>query len=355
MYNYILDEVESCECIGNFDDEYVFDIESDDENHTFIGNDILVHNSMYLSYEPIMRSVNYTGDEMEFIFHVDKILMRNIYKKLLDNFGNRFKVKNIHDFELETVSKSILFFEKKHYIKDVIYDDGVFHESLSHFSPTGIKIVRSSTPSFVRGYKQKDGIWDFIHYIFSNTDKIESKSFVSDCLRLVRKLRKEFEMSDIEDISMTTSCTGYEEKVLNDTTGIEVKLGSNFSLKAAALHNYLLNKNSEYKTKYDTIKDGKIKYYYCKHPLNNVFGYIRGSHPTEIVEKENVIIDYETQFDKTVLSISNDFMKAMDLPLINKRIAVLNSIFGFKFEQTIDYKPTILIDDDDIDEEDWEI
>jgi len=307
--------------------------------------------SMYLSYEPIMKSCGYMGEPIEFILHMDKVIMKKIFNKLLVKYGEKFKVENKQDFELETISKSILFFEKKHYLKDVVWEDTVFHDTMSHFSPTGIKIVRSSTPSFVRGHKQSGGIWEFIRYIFDNAENLN----IQECLKIVKELRKEFEMSDIEDISMTTSVTGYEEKVLNDTTGIEVKLASNFSLKAAALHNYLLNKNSEYKTKYDMIKDGKVKYYYCKHPLNNVFAYTRGSHPTEIVEKERVILDYEVQFDKTVLSICNDFMRALELPLINKRISVLNSLFGFKLEQKTEYKPSILTEEEEEKDNDWNI
>ena len=307
--------------------------------------------SMYLSYEPIMKSVGYTGEPIEFILHVDKVIMKKIFNKLLIRYGERFKVQNKQDFELETISKSILFFEKKHYLKDVVWEDTVFYDSMSHFSPTGIKIVRSSTPPFVRGHKQSGGIWEFIKYIFDNAENLN----IQECLKIVKDLRKEFEMSDIEDISMTTSVTGYEDKVLNDTTGVEVKSGSNFSLKAAALHNYLLNRNSEYKSKYDMIKDGRVKYYYCKHPQNNVFAYMRGFHPTEIVEKERVILDYETQFDKTVLSICNDFMRALDLPLINKRISVLNSLFGFKLEQKSEYSPSILTDESEEQDNDWNI
>ena len=33
---YIFEEIDFCECIGEFDDEYVYDIEMDDETHTFI-------------------------------------------------------------------------------------------------------------------------------------------------------------------------------------------------------------------------------------------------------------------------------------------------------------------------------
>ena len=84
-----------------------------------------------------------------------------------------------------------------------------------------------------------------------------------------------------------------------------------------------------YKTKYDMIKSGKIKYYYCKHPTHNVFAYLRSFHPIEIVEKEKVMIDIDEQFDKTFLTIVNKFITPLGLPEINKRLSVLTSLFTF--------------------------
>ena len=40
------EEIEFCELSGEFIDEYVYDIEVDDDTHTFMANDILVHNSL---------------------------------------------------------------------------------------------------------------------------------------------------------------------------------------------------------------------------------------------------------------------------------------------------------------------
>jgi intein/homing endonuclease len=53
------DDIEICECIGMFENEWVYDIEIDDPTHTFIGNDLLVHNSLYISYTPIMKNFNF--------------------------------------------------------------------------------------------------------------------------------------------------------------------------------------------------------------------------------------------------------------------------------------------------------
>jgi len=287
--------------------------------------------SFYFSYKPIMESCGYEGDQLQFILHFDKVLMKKKHAEFLDIYAKRFGVANKQDFELETISESILFFEKKNYLKSIRWEDGIFYDPLTYFSPTGIKIVRSETPPFVRGKDQKGGIWDFIKYLFANSDSLNIK----DILKIVKQIRKEFDLEEIDNISSQTGCSNYQDKVINDTTDLETVLGAHYGVKAAAFYNYLLNKNSEFKTKYDMIRGGgRIKYYYCKHDKHNVFGYLRGMHPTEITEKERVFFDYDAQFDKTVLTICNSFLKALDLPMINKRMGVLGSLFDFKLKQT---------------------
>ena len=51
MYKEEFEEIESCELVGNFNDEYVYDIEVNDDTHTFIANDMLVHNSLFVSFK----------------------------------------------------------------------------------------------------------------------------------------------------------------------------------------------------------------------------------------------------------------------------------------------------------------
>jgi len=292
-------------------------------------NPVLIYgdtDSLYLSFEPIMNSIGYDGNEIEFILHLDKLFVKPFFKKLLNEYAGSYNVDNIHDFELETINKSAIHFKKKHYINDVVWEDGIFYDSLSYFYPKGIEIIRSSTPSFVRGKNQQGGIWDFIRYLFYNSENLD----IRNILKMVKEQRKEFELSDIESISMNTSCTNYENKVMDDINSIETVKGAHFSIKAAALHNYTLNKHSEYKTKYDLIKSGKIKYYYCNNSMNNIYAYLRSFHPYEITEKENILIDYDTQFSKTYLTIVNKFIESLGLPLINKRLSVLNSLFSFK-------------------------
>ena len=281
--------------------------------------------SLYVSFEPIMKSVGFDKiDDVDwgrrFILHVDNIYVKPLFNKYLEQYATTFGVESLHDFELETISKSALFLKKKHYLNNVVYEDGAYYNDLSYYYPKGIEIIRSSTPPFVR-----KNIYRVINYLFQNAGSVN----IYQVLKIVKDLRKEFELADIEDISSTSSCTNYDLKVLDDTVTLQFVSGAHFALKASAFHNYLLNKNSEYKTKYDMLKSGRVKYYYCKHPQSDVFAYLRSFHPIEIVEKEKVIVDYDTQFDKTMLSIVNKFIVPIGLPEINKRLSVINSLFQF--------------------------
>ncbi len=82
---YIFDEVESCEQIGSFEDEYVYDVEVDDNTHTFIANDILVHNSLFVSFKPAMDHCEWRHaykDELEFILALDKHRYAGYFKNV---------------------------------------------------------------------------------------------------------------------------------------------------------------------------------------------------------------------------------------------------------------------------------
>lgn len=291
-------------------------------------NNVVIYgdtDSLYVSYEPIMKSVGFDKiDDADwgrrFILHVDSIYTKPLLNKFLNTYATTFGVKSLHEFELETISKSALFLKKKHYLNNVVYEDGAFYNDLSYYYPKGIEIIRSSTPPFVR-----KNIYRVINYLFQNAGNVN----IYQVLRIVKELRKEFELADIEEISSTSSCTNYDNKVLDDTVTLQFVSGAHFALKASAFHNFLLNKNPEFKTKYDFLKSGRVKYYYIKHPQSEVFAYLRSFHPIEIVEKERVIVDYETQFDKTMLSIVNKFIVPIGLPEINKRLSVINSLFNF--------------------------
>jgi hypothetical protein len=392
------EEIEFCELSGEFVDEYVYDIEVDDDTHTFMANDILVHNSLFVSFKPIINhcdwknqlfnkkyidsitnrfviltnkkikvsnpnlvsivesvddllgltdsydlliidgvfvknyklndfigSDNFKAElkynwcsEMDFIQGVDFIRYGDYFKECLEDYANSYGVENKEDFELERISESMINIAKKKYICHIIHEDGFDYDRLNYIYPKGVELIRSSTPLFAR-----EKIVDIVKYLFSNPETFNSK----ELLRLIKTLRKEFELSDIDSICMQSSCSNYETKVIDDKkVPLQFINGAHFAVKASAYYNYLLHENKKYQSKYEFIKSGtKVKYYYCKNDkINPVFAYIRGSYPMEFAPE----IDYDEQFMKAILSPINSIIEPLGLPEITKRLSVVMDIFS---------------------------
>lgn len=260
------------------------------------------------------------SSELDFIHGVDYFRIAGYFKDKLEEHALKYGVENREDFELERIDDSIINIAKKKYIQHIVYEDGIYYDPLKYFYPKGVELVRSSTPAFAR-----DKIIDIVKYLFANPDSFN----IRELLRLVKNLRKEFDLcvpDKIDDISMQSSCSNYEEKVLADKDKLVFVTGAHFSVKAAAYHNFLLHKNPKMQEKYDFIKSGsKIKYYYCKDKsVNDIFAYVRGSYPIEFAPE----IDLTTQFNKSILSPINSIIEPLGLPTINERLSVMMDIFS---------------------------
>lgn len=258
------------------------------------------------------------SNEIDFIQGLDHFRYAGYFKKCLEDYAASFGVENKEDFELERISESIINIAKKKYIQHILFEDGIPYERLNYIFPKGVELVRSSTPAFAR-----DKIVGVVKYLFEHPDTFNIK----DLLKLVKNLRKEFELADIDDICMQSSVSNYETKVLNDKTlPLGYVSGAHFAVKSAAHYNYLLSKNKDYQMKYEFIKSGtKIKYYCCKDKsITDMFAYIRGSYPIEFAPT----IDYDEQFDKSILSPINSIIEPLGMPEITKRLSVVLDIFS---------------------------
>ena len=258
------------------------------------------------------------NSEQDFIQGVDHFRYGGYFKKCLEDYAASFGVENKEDFELERISESMINIAKKKYICHITYEDGIPFERLNYIYPKGVELVRSSTPAFAR-----DKIVHIVKYLFSHPDTFNIK----DLLKLVKGLRKEFELADIDDICMQSSVSKYEIKVLDDSKlPLQFVSGAHFAVKSAAHHNYLLLKSKDYQQKYEFIKSGnKIKYYCCKDKsITDMFAYTRGSYPIEFAPA----IDYDEQFAKSILSPINSIIEPLGMPEITKRLSVVMDIFS---------------------------
>jgi hypothetical protein len=256
-------------------------------------------------------------NELDFIQGIDHFRIGGYFKKCLEDYAESYGVKNREDFELERISESVINIAKKKYIQHIVYEDGIPYDRLTYIFPKGVELVRSSTPAFAR-----EKIVHIVKYLFSHPDTFNIK----DLLKLVKDLRREFELADIDDISMQSSVSNYETKVLDDKDKLSFVSGAHFAVKASAYHNYLLHADHSLQSKYEFIKSGtKIKYYYVKNNrMNDIFAYIRGSYPMEMAPE----IDFDLQFHKSILSPINSIIEPLGMPEITKRLSVVLDIFG---------------------------
>jgi hypothetical protein len=257
-------------------------------------------------------------EELDIIQGMDHFRFDGYLKKCLEEYAGTFGVENKEDFELEKISESIINVAKKKYIQHIVYEDGITFDRMSYIFPKGVELVRSSTPLFAR-----EKIVGIVKYLFLHPDSFNIK----DLLKLVKSLRKEFELADIDSISMQSSCSNYDNKILDDKTlPLRYVTGSHFAVKAAAYNNYLLYNNKQYQEKYEFIKSGtKIKYYVCKDKsINEMFAYMRGSYPIEYAPE----IDYDAQFNKAILSPINSIIEPLGMPKITERLSVIMDIFA---------------------------
>lgn len=260
---------------------------------------------------------NWTN-ELDLIQGLDFFRYGGYFKQCLEDYAASFGVENKEDFELEKISESIINIAKKKYIQHIVHEDGIDFDPMSYIFPKGVELVRSSTPLFAR-----DKIVDIVRYLFSNPDTFNIK----ELLKLVKNLRKEFELADIDDIAMQSSCSNYDAKIIDDKSlPLKYVNGAHFAVKAAAYHNYLLHQDRVAQQKYEFLKSGtKIKYYVCKDKtVNDQFAYMRGSYPHEFAPQ----IDYDEQFAKAILSPINSIIEPLGLPEITKRLSVVMDIFG---------------------------
>jgi DNA polymerase elongation subunit (family B) len=256
--------------------------------------------------------------ELDLIQGMDLFRYGGYFKTCLEDYAGSFGVENKEDFELEKISESIINIAKKKYIQHIVHEDGIDFDPMSYIFPKGVELVRSSTPLFAR-----DKIVDIVKYLFLNPDTFNIK----ELLKLVKNLRKEFELADIDDIAQQSSCSNYDAKIIDDKNlPLQYVNGAHFAVKAAAYHNYLLHNDKDAQQKYEYLKSGtKIKYYACKDKsINDSFAYMRGSFPHEFAPQ----IDYDEQFSKAILSPINSIIEPLGMPEITKRLSVVMDIFS---------------------------
>lgn len=307
-------DVLRCECVGDFEDEYVYDIEMDDETHTFIANNMLIHNSIYASYKSIVETtdwmehpvwrltkVNKQNDQKDFTYvssggyptiedakkyfeveqidenkysyeidqidpegrefclTLNRVFMSDFLKKIHEKYAEKNGTPNILDFELEAYNESGIWLAKKKYIKNMTWaEPNVYYDSCEKIKATGVEIAQTSSSPWV-----KKQLTNLVKWIF------QQEEFTLDgFIKQLTNVKKQFMLQNIETISLNKGMNKYTDYVLNDTDCIELNPKSMVTIQGASLFNYIINNNDKFKKKYSTLFDSdKLCVVYVK-PTN---------------------------------------------------------------------------------------
>jgi hypothetical protein len=342
MYGDIVegsDKVVSCLCTGEYDNEYVYDIEMGDDTHTFFANDILVHNSAYITLQPLIDACYIPEDQqLEFDLAFYEEILESYMDDKFDNYAERNHCKNnFEKFELEKISRTIIMLAKKNYMCDVEWiDSGARFEPLEHITYTGFDVVKGTTTDYCR-----EEMKTFVNYVMGilNTGR---KPTLSEIVSKLKEIKKRFVMQNPNDISITKGISNYENFVKNDKTPeieyfqFKTKVDENgneyltndklpipIHVRAAAVYNNMLfNKGKKYKSKYSLLKSGeKVRFYYTGE--DTVFGFVPDSFPIEFAPA----IDIDIQFEKMLLSPLNRIVVAMGYFEIPPTLTYTPSLF----------------------------
>lgn len=325
---YIFDDIELCECIGTFDDEYVYDIEVNDETHTFIANDILVHNSLYISYDNFIKTIK--GYETMSIERKRDIIV-DFNTKFLDVHNKKFMAdyyetrggKSVHNFELETLNMAGVWLNvKKHYAQLLLWKDGKeFDLDNLKMKVTGLEMAKPSSPSLSR--KILSGM---VRFLLENSNE----EYLVQKLNLeLQKYKDEWNTTAIDNICPNIKVNGYRKYILDDTRE-KLMVASKCPANVRGLGNYNRMRNF-YRLPGDELYAGKLKQYeYRVGQQWDYFSYEAMKCPSWA--EKYAPIDRSHMFQKYVLDPLNRILTPAGLPELNIdnsiQLDIFSSLFG---------------------------
>jgi DNA polymerase elongation subunit (family B) len=270
--------------------------------------------STYLTFKPVIDSCQFEGSEVDFIIKLRDIKIDAFLNEKFTEYATSFNTKNVQALEMEKISYSALMLQKKKYILNIAWtDSGIKYDNLSKIKPTGIEIIQSSTPVFCRKILK-----NMIYLIFE-----EGKSLkYGDVVEQLRKYKNEFKMQDPNNIAIGKSIGDYDKYILEDKNSVKLASKCPINVRAASIYNHNLL-NSKYKTKYNLLKTSdKLKYYYAI-GQHDVFGFIPGNYPMEFAYP----INYDLQFEKTVIEPLNRYLSAIGFNKIPSQLMYAQALF----------------------------
>ncbi|WQJ53445.1 MAG: DNA polymerase [Wendovervirus sonii] len=301
-----LSEIESVEKLEDFNDEYVYDIEVDGL-HNFFGNDILLHNSIYVEFGRIVNQMDITdiSEATRFVVDLWNYGCGPYMEEKYEEYAKKFNCdKNLQSLELEKIADTALMVAKKHYaMSECFLEPDIYVTPGEHVLYKGLELIQGSCPPYARECQD-----DFLKYILAWYSTHNYAPSFDDVYNKIKKYKEDFIKQKPDNICKAQSIGDYEKFILDDKNNITVGLHCPIHVKAAGIANYILNRpeNKEYKMKYNKIKTrDKVRFYKTTNPMFPVFAFQPNKFPLEYA----LPIDYNEQFEDLILGPINKIME----------------------------------------------
>ena len=192
----VIDVIVSIENMGHTDD-YVYDLEVEDESHVFYANSTLIHNSCFFNLEAVTkdfmqkngwdRDLNKWTDEQKLTLwnHMQKFTDEYLVPHVQELVAKEFHTSNSAPmrYGLEYMTSGGIFEAKKRYLVHKIVDEGP--KIVDKFKYTGISLKRTNTPPEIKEF-MKDMY--FSAALDSSFGEAEMKSKIDEAYQKMLKM-----------------------------------------------------------------------------------------------------------------------------------------------------------------------
>lgn len=280
-------------------EEYVYDIEVED-NHNFVANNVLVHNSAYISFQTFVETRLSGKTDSEICAFLSKLCETKMQGYISDSYQKLSNImycdKSIMNMERESICRRAIWRAKKNYACLVMDSEGTIYDE-PVLKVKGLESVTSKYSDFVTQNLEKT------YMVMLSTDKDKRKDAIST---FMDSFKKDFMQRPIEDISRITSIKGLD-KYISKADIYSKDLSVPIHVRAALLYNHYIQEMGLDK-KYPLVRNGdKIRFCHLKTPnklRENVIAF-SSSFPKEIIDPSFIdrIMLYEKSYEGPIQSL----------------------------------------------------
>jgi hypothetical protein len=298
-------------------EEWVYDIEVDDDGHCFYADNILVHNSQFISIRCITdffrrqnnlpeNLIDWSDEwKLKLWKYVEDFVENDLNPYVQNLVKEKYRSENpgVLRYSLEYIADTGIYESKKHYGVRKIVSEGP--EVVDKIKYSGIELKKGNVPPMVK---------EILGDIYGG---VLTKRWKSDDFRkYLSAAYEKFIRLGVDEIAFWK---GYGTE--RESTGfLEMMKGTTGIAKACTFYNQIIDKMGLGKL-YDHILVGdKVRFLYVK-PSNkfaiNVLAYKPDQYPKEFGEIFQ--IDYDVMWEKLIINTLRNFLVATGFPNFDPR------------------------------------